>query len=1239
MKCVPGFRWLSRLVFGVVFAFLACHLTQDDKVEQRMSFNKLYDALAQYDSVQITLKDTSGHTIDNVYHGKIDTISEIMNLPAPHWDGGLVLVVILGYKDGELVYHMDRKFDGNTDKSIDTTYVILPNTTLAADNQDIQIMEGDSIPFPHIAVLPMDIKDKSLTWISSQPTALSVTPGGFYALKRGSVLITAKLNSNPNKSLTLQVTVVPNPAIPDSLFIDPDSLSLAAGGAAAEALIKIKPNSADGAVIWAILDTSIAHFTSDGTIQGLKKGETRLIAKSAKKASLVDTIRIAVSGPVAVEGVQFQKDSIDLFLGGASESLWIDVTPPKANPKVDFQVLNSSLVTIVSGKLLAIATGSTQVVARSSENPNKSDTLKINIFASQNIEAVKVMPDSLKLYTGGEAPVLIGSVYPSTAFQGIQWRSQNPTVATVDGNGKVSAVGAGNTYITALSRVDSTKQATTRVSILRDVPKVSVGRDTTISLGSSLSFRPSVTQEYGKVAEFKWDLNGDGVWDGVSDSIQSVSFIYSEAKEFIASFYVKDTEGNDTTVIKKIKTVQGLSIVILSPKDSSYTKEFLIDVSWAVNNKVQDSLVKQVLKVGSNTITRSVKDETGRAIATSITVFVDTIPPDKPLVHGATQTSSVTPVWSWGRGAGGAGIFKAHLDAEDFSSSPEIKDTIFVPGTDLSEGTHTLFVQERDAAGNWSQSGRFTIRVDLTAPNVPQSKPGVSSQSNSTRPTWFWLSGGGGNNNFRVKIDDADMSKGTTSISDAQFSSPNALNEGLHTLYVQEEDSVGNWSKTGTIVISVDLTPPEAPIFTQPNRSPLNSLKPLWKWTSGGGGIGKYRYKLDGPDLTLGANILNTEQFTPSIDLSQGKHTLYVQEQDSAGNWSVTSTKSVVVALRESVGSPGLTAGGAYFSSLKITPSGQLYVAFQDDSKSGKASVQQYSGTNWQYVGNGGFSAGSSAYTSLDISKTGVPFVGFQDYGIANKISVMRFNGTSWVAVGASGFSPGAANYFSLALDAESEPFVIFSDETQLNRAVVMKFNGATWESLSVIPLSEGYASSSVIRIDKSGHPIIAFVDAGRNKQVVVKKYSGTFWTELTGLSSTEGASDLSLALDKSDKPAIAYSDSSVGGKLSVKRYNGSNWDNVGPSGISIGTVGGPSLEFNSLNQPVISYEDGGVGDKAQILQFNGNFWEAFNSGSLSDGYVGFVSLAIDSLDVPYTSFTDASRANKITVMKTSFDP
>ena len=68
----------------------------------------------------------------------------------------------------------------------------------------------------------------------------------------------------------------------------------------------------------------------------------------------------------------------------------------------------------------------------------------------------------------------------------------------------------------------------------------------------------------------------------------------------------------------------------------------------------------------------------------------------------------------------------------------------WTPGALLSEGTHRLYVQERDPEGNWSASGFFDIVIDLTGPNPPTVSG--ASPTNDTTPMWTWTTGGGGGN-------------------------------------------------------------------------------------------------------------------------------------------------------------------------------------------------------------------------------------------------------------------------------------------------------------------------------------------------------------------------------------------------------------------------------------------------------------------------------------------------------------
>ncbi|WP_298434851.1 Ig-like domain-containing protein, partial [Geobacter sp.] len=275
-------------------------------------------------------------------------------------------------------------------------------------------------------------------------------------------------------------------------------------------------------------------------------------------------------------------------------------------------------------------------------------------------------------------------------------------------------------------------------------------------------------------------------------------------------------------------------------------------------------------------------------------LVIDRSAPAAPAVSGTTPSNTATPAWSWTSGGnGGNGYFRYRLDNADLSTGAmETTATTFTPANALNDGSHTLYVQERDAAANWSASGTLTIVVDTTAPGA--TTVSGTTPTNSTTPTWSWSSGGnGGNGTFRYKLDDADLSTGATETTATSFTPTDVLSEATHTLYVQERDAAGNWSATGSFTIVVDTTAPAAPAVAGP--SPTNNTRPTWSWTSDESGNGTFRFRLDDADLATGATETAATTFTPAASLSEGTHTLYVQERDTAGNWSASGTLAIVI--------------------------------------------------------------------------------------------------------------------------------------------------------------------------------------------------------------------------------------------------------------------------------------------------------------------------------------------------------
>lgn len=92
---------------------------------------------------------------------------------------------------------------------------------------------------------------------------------------------------------------------------------------------------------------------------------------------------------------------------------------------------------------------------------------------------------------------------------------------------------------------------------------------------------------------------------------------------------------------------------------------------------------------------------------------------------------------------------------------------------------------------------------------------------------------------------------------------------------------------------TVDKTPPSAPNVTGEDYTKI--VRPIWSWSSTGGGNGTFRYKFNDSNLESGATVTTQTTYTHGVDLPDGSYTFYVQERDVAGNWSSSGSKTTIV--------------------------------------------------------------------------------------------------------------------------------------------------------------------------------------------------------------------------------------------------------------------------------------------------------------------------------------------------------
>jgi hypothetical protein len=165
--------------------------------------------------------------------------------------------------------------------------------------------------------------------------------------------------------------------------------------------------------------------------------------------------------------------------------------------------------------------------------------------------------------------------------------------------------------------------------------------------------------------------------------------------------------------------------------------------------------------------------------------------------------------------ANGSGIGVRATDG-NYNSSSEAGyvDIPLASVAQLANGSHTIYVHAKDAAGNWGATATTTLLVDKVKPVVssvtatPNPTAGATTVSLTaqatdaltavTRAEWFTGADPGAGNGTAMTVTGTGPSWTVTSPVDVR-----GFSEGARTLTVRVRDAAGNWSVTASTVLQV----------------------------------------------------------------------------------------------------------------------------------------------------------------------------------------------------------------------------------------------------------------------------------------------------------------------------------------------------------------------------------------------------------------------------------------------------
>lgn len=230
----------------------------------------------------------------------------------------------------------------------------------------------------------------------------------------------------------------------------------AATGESAETDEKLAKAASKLTVEWTSSDESVATVDATGMVVAVSAGEADITA-SVMDSEMSAVCKVTVK--VAAKDITVP-DSLDVKLNDGSETtVEATVSPTDATDvKVSYASTDEAVATIdKDGRVQVLQPGECDIVTTLTQEGKKVVEKKTHIKAFYEVEGI-TLDKTEGILTAGNTVTLNATVLPEEIADEtiVTWTSSDEKVATVDENGKVTAIAAGEATITANAGEKST---------------------------------------------------------------------------------------------------------------------------------------------------------------------------------------------------------------------------------------------------------------------------------------------------------------------------------------------------------------------------------------------------------------------------------------------------------------------------------------------------------------------------------------------------------------------------------------------------------------------------------------------------------------------------------------------------------------------------------------------------------------------------------------------------------------
>jgi uncharacterized protein YjdB len=277
------------------------------------------------------------------------------------------------------------------------------------------------------------------------------------------------------------------------------------------------PANTDKNVMWNSSNSSVAAVNANGVVTGKASGTVTITATSKANAHIKTTIILTVFDSKQPTDITFNVPDSQKLDIGQTVSLSALVLPSTAAQAVKWSSNNTAVATVsANGVVTTKKDGIAVITAAHSVYTSFKRAVTIHVEARPAPTALKLLTPSYELSLKSKTTLTVTSV-PEDASKSFTFITSNARIATVDGNGVVSAVGVGNARITVVSKRNTAVRASIDIKVFDPAIPSSISLNHTAVIlgeGDTITLSPTVLPSTAP---------SDVTWKSSNNSVAAIS--------------------------------------------------------------------------------------------------------------------------------------------------------------------------------------------------------------------------------------------------------------------------------------------------------------------------------------------------------------------------------------------------------------------------------------------------------------------------------------------------------------------------------------------------------------------------------------------------------------------------------------------------------------------------------------------------------------------------------------------